>query len=291
MTYATIAPLVLVGGIMWFGYAQIAYRHSLLFVYEPRFETGGNFFPVVFRRFLYMLMIAQASMIGIFFLKDTYLYAYATILLLLASGYYTFYMSHEYAILSTLPLELSIHLDLKSKAQWNTDEEGPLETGADYAAASARYSLERTHQSLKEQGPDESGLSATYIKKAKNSGTFDAFYQPALLDKGNARENPMEQHSKVWTRSYWKRILQHCGKKVLCCDTQFGDGPGAKPGGFDLKSEPSWRLPQKKEAALRTHLWRQDEHAYLSPSQRKNLGVAPSLSSQTAANTTMNGRT
>ena len=59
MTYATIAPLVLVGGIMWFGYAQVAYRHSLLFVYEPRFETGGNFFPAVFRRFLYMLMIAQ----------------------------------------------------------------------------------------------------------------------------------------------------------------------------------------------------------------------------------------
>lgn len=39
----------------------MAYRHTLLFVYEPRFETGGNFFPIVFTRLLYMTLISQVS--------------------------------------------------------------------------------------------------------------------------------------------------------------------------------------------------------------------------------------
>ena len=261
MTYATIAPLVLVGGIMWFGYAQIAYRHSLLFVYEPRFETGGNFFPVVFRRFLYMLMISQASMIGIFFLKDTYLFAYFTIVQLMATGYYTFYMSNEYANLSQLPLELSIHLDLKSKAgELEEVDVGPLETPEEYTAASARYSHHlRKSATVDNINTDEAGLSATYMRKKKyNKSAFDAFYQPALLDKGDARINPIEQHSKVWTGTYWKGILRYCGKKALCCDEdQDVEGQDTMPNGFDLKSLPSWRVPAKKEAALRDHLWQQ----------------------------------
>jgi Calcium-dependent channel, 7TM region, putative phosphate len=47
MTYACIAPVILVPGLLFFACAQVTYRHQLLYVYEPEFESGGAFFPKV----------------------------------------------------------------------------------------------------------------------------------------------------------------------------------------------------------------------------------------------------
>lgn len=39
--YANIAPLILVAGLCYFGMASFIYKHQLLYVYEPIYETGG----------------------------------------------------------------------------------------------------------------------------------------------------------------------------------------------------------------------------------------------------------
>jgi hypothetical protein len=50
--------------------AQIVYRHQLLYVYVPNFESGGAFFPLVFRRIVFAIFTAQATMLGMFLLKN-----------------------------------------------------------------------------------------------------------------------------------------------------------------------------------------------------------------------------
>ena len=46
-------------GIPYFFSCHLAYKHQMLFVYEPLYETGGVFFPKIFRRFIFGLIIAQ----------------------------------------------------------------------------------------------------------------------------------------------------------------------------------------------------------------------------------------
>ncbi len=52
-------PFILVVGIPYFFSCQLTYKHQMLFVYEPNYETGGVFFPKIFRRFIFALIIAQ----------------------------------------------------------------------------------------------------------------------------------------------------------------------------------------------------------------------------------------
>lgn len=59
LTYAIINPFILVVGIPYFFACHLAYKHQMLFVYEPLYETGGVFFPKIFRRFIFGLIIAQ----------------------------------------------------------------------------------------------------------------------------------------------------------------------------------------------------------------------------------------
>lgn len=48
-TYACIAPLSLVAGLCYFAGAAFVYKHQMLYVYEPIFETGGKWWPKVRR--------------------------------------------------------------------------------------------------------------------------------------------------------------------------------------------------------------------------------------------------
>ena len=47
MTYACIAPVILIPGLIFFSMGLLVYKHQLLFVYEQIFETGGLFWPKV----------------------------------------------------------------------------------------------------------------------------------------------------------------------------------------------------------------------------------------------------
>lgn len=61
LTYAIVNPFILVVGIPYFFSCQLTYKHQMLFVYEPLYETGGVFFPKIFRRFIFALIIAQVG--------------------------------------------------------------------------------------------------------------------------------------------------------------------------------------------------------------------------------------
>ena len=45
MVYVVMSPVVLVPGLLFFSIGSVVYRHQLLFVYEPLFESGGLLWP------------------------------------------------------------------------------------------------------------------------------------------------------------------------------------------------------------------------------------------------------
>lgn len=58
-TYACIAPLTLAAGLCYFAGASFIYKHQMLYVYEPSFETGGKWWPKMARCFVVALLFAQ----------------------------------------------------------------------------------------------------------------------------------------------------------------------------------------------------------------------------------------
>ncbi|CAM9272225.1 unnamed protein product [Discosporangium mesarthrocarpum] len=119
MTYGCIAPVVLIAAIMFFGYAQIIYRHQLLYVYVPTFESGGSFFPKVFRRWVFALFTAQATMVGMCLLKNGFNQACSLGFLMILTYIFKMKMREMYEPVSfSLPLEMATGLDLdRQKAE------------------------------------------------------------------------------------------------------------------------------------------------------------------------------
>ena len=81
LSFAPIAPLVLVPGLLYFVYAQLVYRNALAFVYEPRFEVGGGFWPVVLKWVVRIMVMSQLFMMCIFSLRRYFTGASAMVLL------------------------------------------------------------------------------------------------------------------------------------------------------------------------------------------------------------------
>jgi hypothetical protein len=70
VVFAVVAPIVLIPCAVFFFLSRIVWTHQFLYVYESAFETGGLFWPKIFRRFVFGLIIAQATITGQFILKD-----------------------------------------------------------------------------------------------------------------------------------------------------------------------------------------------------------------------------
>ncbi|CAM9898767.1 unnamed protein product [Ectocarpus sp. 6 AP-2014] len=156
LTYAIVNPFILVVGIPYFFACHLVYKHQMLFVYEPMYETGGVFFPKIFRRFIFALIIAQATMVGILILKVAYYQAGLVFLLMILTyiAKSSLRGSYEPAALS-LPLEIAKVLDdvepARRPARDHEDgDDGDARTAylqpSLKAEPFARPELERDHQ-------------------------------------------------------------------------------------------------------------------------------------------------
>jgi len=70
VVFAVVAPLVLLPCALFCFFSRITWTHHHLYVYESVFETGGQFWPKIFRRFIFGLIISQATITGQFILKE-----------------------------------------------------------------------------------------------------------------------------------------------------------------------------------------------------------------------------
>jgi len=113
VVFAVVAPLVLIPCALFYLCSRILWTHQHLYVYESVFETGGLFWPKIFRRFVFGLMIAQATITGQFLLKEARQEAIATMILMILT--YSFLRSTRArydATSSALPLEVATIMDI-----------------------------------------------------------------------------------------------------------------------------------------------------------------------------------
>ncbi|KAI3744462.1 hypothetical protein L1987_57543 [Smallanthus sonchifolius] len=68
-TYFFLAPLIIPFLLVYFALAYIIYRNQLLYVYAPKYESGGKFWPVVHDSTIFSLVLMQFIAFGIFKLK------------------------------------------------------------------------------------------------------------------------------------------------------------------------------------------------------------------------------
>ncbi|XP_047311873.1 CSC1-like protein HYP1 [Impatiens glandulifera] len=69
VVYFFLAPLIVPFVLVYYCLGYIIYRNQLLNVYEPKFETGGKFWPKVHNWMIFSLMLMHVIAIGIFSLK------------------------------------------------------------------------------------------------------------------------------------------------------------------------------------------------------------------------------
>lgn len=112
-TYACVAPLTIVAGVCYFAGAAYVYKHQLLYVYEPSFETGGKWWPKMARCFVVALLFAQATMVGMMILKETFTEIYLLAFIIAATSVYYWHVASIYVPLAAqLPFDMATSMDL-----------------------------------------------------------------------------------------------------------------------------------------------------------------------------------
>jgi hypothetical protein len=118
VVFAVVAPLVLLPCAIFCLFSRIMWTHHHLYVYEAVFESGGQFWPKIFRRFVFGLIIAQMTITGQFILKDARHEAYATIALMFFTYIFLRSTRARYdPTSSTLPLEVATVMDINLQAE------------------------------------------------------------------------------------------------------------------------------------------------------------------------------
>ncbi|KAF3648701.1 CSC1-like protein [Capsicum annuum] len=69
ITYFFLAPLILPFLLVYYCLGYLIYRHQLLNVYAPKYETGGKLWPIVHDSMIFSLILMHVIAIGIFGLK------------------------------------------------------------------------------------------------------------------------------------------------------------------------------------------------------------------------------
>lgn len=180
VVFAVVAPLVLLPCALFCLFSRIIWTHHHMYVYESVFETGGQFWPKIFRRFVFGLIIAQMTITGQFILKEARHEAYATIALILMT--YVFLRStrarYDQAS-STLPLEVATVMDiaLTQEEEANRAREEEATTPGDRRSASTPDDF------------DDDPYSANVGTRIGHVDPFKyAYLQPAL--RANPRARP-----------------------------------------------------------------------------------------------------
>ena len=170
VVFAVVAPLVTLPCALFCLTSRIMWTHHHLYVYESVFESGGQFWPKIFRRFVFGLIIAQSTIVGQFILKEARHEAYATMALMILTYFFLRSTRARYDPASwSLPLEVATVMDISLRDKQPATEQENADANT-------------VTLSPREQSPD----GGTFI------GEYDPFHlayiQPAL--RANPRARP-----------------------------------------------------------------------------------------------------
>ena len=203
VVFAVVAPMVLLPCAMFCLFSRIMWTHHHLYVYESVFETGGQFWPKIFRRFVFGLIIAQMTITGQFFLKEARHEAYATIALIFMTYFFLRSTRARYdPSSSTLPLEVATVMDISltheedALRRWHQQQQVAREQQQQQSRQRTREGPESDRQTHGTAAsiPESSELEHDVVGPALGTliGQHDpfkqAYIQPAL--RANPRARP-----------------------------------------------------------------------------------------------------
>jgi hypothetical protein len=197
VVFAVVAPLVLLPCTLFCLFSRVMWTHHHLYVYESVFESGGQFWPKIFRRFVFGLIIAQMTITGQFILKEARHEAYATIALMFMTYLFLRSTRARYdPTSSTLPLEVATVMDIslgqEEEAKRKAQEEADLYSNVRPPVPTARsYETSDRHTQTTSSLPD-TGVIDHDSEWGSRIGGYDpfeqAYLQPVL--RANPRAKP-----------------------------------------------------------------------------------------------------
>ncbi|KAF8732286.1 hypothetical protein HU200_016266 [Digitaria exilis] len=109
LCYSVMAPLIIPFGVAYFALGWLIAKNQVLRVYVPSYESNGRMWPHMHTRIIAALLLYQATMIGVFGLKE---FTYSPILVpLLPISFIFAYICHMrfYPAFANTPLEVTQH--------------------------------------------------------------------------------------------------------------------------------------------------------------------------------------
>eukprot|EP00535_Pseudo-nitzschia_heimii_P006651 CAMPEP_0197178896 /NCGR_PEP_ID=MMETSP1423-20130617/4019_1 /TAXON_ID=476441 /ORGANISM="Pseudo-nitzschia heimii, Strain UNC1101" /LENGTH=1127 /DNA_ID=CAMNT_0042628715 /DNA_START=243 /DNA_END=3623 /DNA_ORIENTATION=- len=199
VVFAVVAPLVLLPCALFCLFSRIMWTHHHLYVYESVFESGGQFWPKIFRRFIFGLIIAQMTITGQFILKEARHEAYATIALMFMTYLFLRSTRARYdPTSSTLPLEVATVMDIslsqeeKVKRMAQEEAEKYSETVLSPSNLNHARSFEADNRTHTTSSIADTGATEYDSDLGTLVGGYDpfeqAYLQPAL--RANPRARP-----------------------------------------------------------------------------------------------------
>jgi len=231
VVFAVVAPIVLLPCAMFCLFSRIIWTHHHLYVYESVFESGGQFWPKIFRRFVFGLIIAQATITGQFILKEARHEAYATIALMFITYVFLRSTRARYdASSSTLPLEVATIMDItvaqeREKKKQREGGQGNKEDKADddeyllsdfdpYEHAYCQPALRANPVARPEQPfpPAQLGNEDVFAKDTVNTNMN--VEEPFTGDeKASVRLKSLNQRDRTILNHWWSQQIQAAGKQ------------------------------------------------------------------------------
>jgi len=110
--FSTLASIILPFTVVYFAFAWFVNKYSFLYVFNTKFETGGRFWPVVFRKIMWCVIVAQLLFTGVLGLKQAVGVTIVSAPLIVAPLFFLFMMERWFRAKSeVLPLDAAVALD------------------------------------------------------------------------------------------------------------------------------------------------------------------------------------
>lgn len=122
-TCSVMAPLILPFLLVYFSLAFFIYRNQILHVYIPKYESGGQFWPIVHNTTIFSLVLTQIIALGVFGIKRSPIASGFTIPLILLTLLFSEYCRQRFTpIFKRSPAQVLIEMDRQDE-QWGKIEE------------------------------------------------------------------------------------------------------------------------------------------------------------------------
>ncbi|KAJ4963985.1 hypothetical protein NE237_023924 [Protea cynaroides] len=115
-TCSILAPLILPFLLVYFFLGYVVYRNQILNVYLSRYETGGQYWPVVHNTIIFSLVLMQIIALGVFGVKDSPVASGFTISLVICTLLFNEYCRKRfYPVFKNPSAEVLIEMDRKDE--------------------------------------------------------------------------------------------------------------------------------------------------------------------------------